>query len=203
MTRAYLTQTNFTAGELDPRLLGRTDLKAFENGAAKLRNVVVETTGGVRRRPGTAYIATAEDEGRLVALETGPGRAYLLAFSDFRVNVYMDGTWQATVVTPWSRAQLSQIVWAQQDDRLLIVHPDIPPHRLSRTSDAVWDLAEWRFERKSDGALCAPFARFADTDVELQASGTSGTRDADHECALLHRCSISGVACGSRAGRLS
>ena len=25
MTRAFLTQTNFPAGELDPRLLGRTD----------------------------------------------------------------------------------------------------------------------------------------------------------------------------------
>ena len=49
MTRAFILQTNFSAGELDPRMLGRTDLRSFENGAAKLRNVVVETTGGVRR----------------------------------------------------------------------------------------------------------------------------------------------------------
>ena len=54
MTRAFISQTNFSAGELDPRMLGRTDLRSFENGAAKLRNVVVETTGGVRRRPGMA-----------------------------------------------------------------------------------------------------------------------------------------------------
>ena len=30
--------------EATDTLLGRTDLKSFENGAAKLRNVVVETT---------------------------------------------------------------------------------------------------------------------------------------------------------------
>jgi hypothetical protein len=39
MTRAFLSQTNFSAGELDPRMLGRSDLRSFENGAAKLRNV--------------------------------------------------------------------------------------------------------------------------------------------------------------------
>ena len=135
MTQAFLTQTNFTAGELDPRLLGRTDLKSFENGAAKLRNVVVDTTGGVRRRPGTAYVATAEGEGRLAALETGPSQAWLLVFSEFRVDIYREGVWQAMVATPWSQAHLPQIVWAQQDDSLLVVHPDIPPHRLSRQSD--------------------------------------------------------------------
>ena len=174
MTRAFLTQTNFTAGELDPRLLGRTDLKSLENGAARLRNVVVDTTGGVRRRPGTAYVAAAEGEGRLVALETGPSQAWLLVLSEFRVDVYRDGVWQAMVATPWSQAHLPQIVWAQQDDSLLIVHPDIAPHRLSRQSDTAWNLAEWRFEEKNDGTLCAPFARFADPDVEIQASATSG-----------------------------
>ena len=54
MTEAFLTQTDFSAGELDPRMRGRTDLRSYQSGAAKLRNVVVETTGGVRRRPGLA-----------------------------------------------------------------------------------------------------------------------------------------------------
>jgi hypothetical protein len=175
MTRAFLTQTNFTAGELDPRLLGRTDLKSFENGAAKLRNVVVDTTGGARRRPGTAYVTTAPGEGRLVALETGSSQSYLLVFCEFRVDVYREGIWQAMVATPWSQTHLSQIVWAQQDDSLLVVHPDIPPQRLSRESDTAWSIEEWRFAEKNDGAVCAPFARFADSDVEIQASAVSGS----------------------------
>lgn len=42
-------KTSFTAGELAPELLGRSDLRAYENGARKLRNVVILPTGGLSR----------------------------------------------------------------------------------------------------------------------------------------------------------
>jgi len=37
MTTLRLLKTSFTAGEVAPPLLGRSDLAAYENGAAKLR----------------------------------------------------------------------------------------------------------------------------------------------------------------------
>ena len=40
-------KASFTAGELAPELYGRGDLRAFENGARRLRNVVIQPTGGV------------------------------------------------------------------------------------------------------------------------------------------------------------
>ena len=175
MTRAFLTQTDFTAGELDPRLLGRTDLRSYQSGAAKLRNAVVETTGGVRRRPGMAYLATAAGPGRLVALETGPDLAFLLAFSDFQVDVYRDGGMLATVVTPWDAAQLAQIAWAQRGQSLLVTHPDVAPQQLTRVSDTVWTIGQWQFAGNDDGSTLAPFARFADPEVLLQATATTGT----------------------------
>ena len=175
MTQAFLTQTNFTAGELDPKLLGRTDLRSYENGAAKLRNVVVETTGGVRRRPGMAFIATAEGPGRLVALETGPNELYLLAFSDFQVDVYRDGVKLTTVLTPWGQPQISQIDWAQRGKSLLVTHPDVPPQQLTRESDTVWTIAQWQFVESAPQITTEPFGRFADPDVEMQASATTGT----------------------------
>ena len=57
MSRAFVTKTSFTAGELDPLLRGRLDLKAQEDGAARLRNVVVHPSGGVSRRPGLRLVA--------------------------------------------------------------------------------------------------------------------------------------------------
>jgi hypothetical protein len=39
MTRRHVYKTNFTGGELDPHLLGRGDLRAYENGARELTNV--------------------------------------------------------------------------------------------------------------------------------------------------------------------
>jgi hypothetical protein len=175
MTRAFVSQTNFSAGELDPRMLGRTDLRAYENAAAKLRNVVVETTGGVRRRPGMAYIATAAGPGRLVDLETGPEFAYLLAFSDFQIDVYRDGVLRATVVAPWTEQEIAQIAWAQLGDSLLITHPDVPPQQLRRESDTVWTIDQWVFGQTPDGVTAEPFARYADADVEMQSTATTGT----------------------------
>ncbi len=175
MTQAFLTQTDFTAGELDPRLLGRTDLQSYQSGAARLRNVVVETTGGVRRRPGMAYVATAEGPGRLVSLEIGPDSAFLLVFSDFQVDVYRNGVLQATVATPWNEAQLAQIAWAQRRQSLLITHPEVPPRQLTRVTNTVWTISGWQFAEAGDGTTLAPFARFANPDVEMQASATTGT----------------------------
>lgn len=176
MTRAFVSQTNFAAGELDPRMLGRTDLRSYENGAAKLRNVVVDTTGGVRRRPGMAYVVAAAGPGRLVDLEIGPDLAYLLAFSDFQVDIYRDGVLRDSVATPWEEQQVAQIAWAQLDDGLLITHPDVPPQRLQRSSDTDWTIAQWQFvEIGSPAVTSEPFARFAARDVEMQSTATTGT----------------------------
>jgi hypothetical protein len=176
MTQAFLTQTDFTAGELDPQLLGRTDLRSYQSGAAKLRNVVVETTGGVRRRPGMAYVATAEGPGRLVAFDIGSDSAFLFAFSAYQVDIYLNGVLQATVATLWTEAQIAQIAWAQRGQSLLITHPEVPPQQLRRVSDTIWNISEWQFvEIGSPAVTSQPFARFADPDVEMQATATSGT----------------------------
>ena len=57
-----LFQTNFTGGEIDPSLHGRADLKSYQNGAERLRNVEIIPQGGVRRRPGTLYNAELANE---------------------------------------------------------------------------------------------------------------------------------------------
>jgi hypothetical protein len=155
MTQAFLTQTDFSAGELDPRMRGRTDLRSYLSGAATLRNVVVETTGGVRRRPGTSYIGNGAGRGRLVAMETGPDHAYLLACSDFQVKIFRKGVLRATLATPWTEAQLAQIAWAQHHQSLLVTHPDVPPQRLIRVSDSAWSIAQWSYAEIAPG-ITAP-----------------------------------------------
>lgn len=41
MARLRVHKTSFAAGEVSPLLLGRRDLRAYENGASALRNVFV------------------------------------------------------------------------------------------------------------------------------------------------------------------
>ena len=57
------TQTNFTGGEISPRLLGRSDMVRYGNGARTIRNFVVQKHGGLDRRPGTAFVAKTKHSG--------------------------------------------------------------------------------------------------------------------------------------------
>ena len=54
-TGATVTLDKFT-GELSPYMEGRSDLSIYQTGLRELTNMVVETQGGVAKRPGTYFI---------------------------------------------------------------------------------------------------------------------------------------------------
>ena len=84
MDNPRFVQTNFTAGELSPRLLGRTDLTKYPNGAQTLLNMVTAPQGYAERRSGTYYVATTKASGqaRLVEFAYSHAQTYILD-SDF------------------------------------------------------------------------------------------------------------------------
>lgn len=51
-----LKQSNFTAGELDPKLRRRDNLKFYEYGLAKATNLIASPQGEIVNRPGLAYV---------------------------------------------------------------------------------------------------------------------------------------------------
>jgi hypothetical protein len=180
MTRASITKTSFTSGELDPLLQGRLDLKAQEDGAAKLRNVVVHPTGGVSRRPGLRFVAAAPGALRLLAFE-GPDGGELLALGDHRLDVIKDGAvvWSAED-TLWSAAETVDLSAARWGGRLLLCHPDAPPKELIRNGVSGWALRDWAYEEALGGSgyrrELQPFARFARLEIALQVN--NGTEEA-------------------------
>ncbi|MFV3074658.1 hypothetical protein [Niveispirillum fermenti] len=142
MTRLKSIKTSFTGGCVSPDLLGRGDLAAFENGALALTNVLIEPTGGVRRRPGTGFIARAPGPGRLIAFTFNTEQTHLLVLTDRLLSVFGDDSLQATLPAPWTLAQLPGLNWAQSGDVLLVCHPDVPPRRISRRGPGQWTLAQ-------------------------------------------------------------
>ncbi|MBF0093254.1 MAG: hypothetical protein HQL34_01770 [Alphaproteobacteria bacterium] len=174
MSMVVTTKTNFTHGELSPELYGRMELSAYENGAKTLRNVFIQPTGGVTRRAGLRYVDTAAGAGRLVAFEFNTEQRYLLVFTDLQMAVHTDGVKTATLATPWTTAQIPQIVWSQTADTLLVVHPEVSPRKITRTSHSAWTIAEWVFHEK-DGVIHQPTHKFADDAVTLTPSGTGGS----------------------------
>jgi hypothetical protein len=173
MTRIRTQKTGFAAGELSPRLLGRGDLKAYANGAQALRNVFIHPTGGVGRRPGLRYIDAALGHGRLVAFEFNTEQVYLLVLTENHITVYRDGVAVADFATPWTLAHVRQLNWSQSADTLLVVHPDVAPKRITRSSETSWTIEDWQFV--AEGVrIRQPYHKFSADAVTLAASATTG-----------------------------
>ncbi len=174
MTRIREIKTTFTAGEVSRDLLGRGDLRAYDNGALTLRNVFINPTGGVTRRAGLSYIDTADGNGKLIAFEFNTEQTYLLAITDEQIAIYASGALIDTVPAPWTEEQIPQLAWTQSADTLLLVHPDQPPKKLTRNPDASWSLADWTFFTDA-GVVHQPSFKFAGSAVTLTPSATTGT----------------------------
>ncbi|WP_237217237.1 hypothetical protein [Falsiroseomonas oryziterrae] len=166
MSATRRIKSSFAAGELAPELYGRTDLRAFENGARRLRNVVIQPTGGVTRRPGLRHIATLPGPARLIPFEFNTEQAYLLALTHNRLQVFKDDAEVASFATPWTTAMLPQLAFTQNADTLLVFHPDHAPQRLTRSSHVAWSLTDFGFARP-------PFHLFV-PGVALIPSGPTG-----------------------------
>ncbi|NQV46130.1 MAG: hypothetical protein HQ501_14555, partial [Rhodospirillales bacterium] len=174
MARIRTYKTNFTAGEISPHLLGRGDLRAYDNGAKTLSNVFIHPTGGVRRRSGLRFLDTLPGKARLITFEFNTEQVYLLALSDAMLDIYRDDVHVAGIATPWTGSQLDQINWVQSADTLLIVHPDVPPKKVTRTSDTTWLLNDWTFIDENN-RIYQPHHKFADDDVTLTPGATTGS----------------------------
>ncbi len=174
MPRTRIYKTSFAGGEIAPQLLGRGDLRAYDNGARRLRNVFIHPTGGVTRRHGLRFVDTAAGPGRLIAFEFNTEQVYLLVFTDRRIDVYREGSRVAVLGAPWTVQQLSQINWTQSADTLLVVHPDVAPCKITRTAANTWLLTNWNFQSKNSRVL-SPHFKFAAPAVTLRPSATTGT----------------------------
>ena len=94
MARQTTAFTNFTAGELSPRLDGRTDLSKYYNGAKTMENMVIHPHGGATRRPGTKFIhevKTSSAQTRLIPFEFSTTQTYILELGNLYMRFYKDG----------------------------------------------------------------------------------------------------------------
>ncbi|WP_288348928.1 hypothetical protein [uncultured Thalassospira sp.] len=174
MARRVLEKNTFSTGELAPELWGRSDLNAYANGAARLRNVFIEPSGGVRRRPGTRLVGELDGPVRLVQFEFNTEQTYILAFGDQKAFVFENGVNTVWFETPFGPEHHDLLNWTQSADTLLVVHPDAPPVRISRTQAGSWQVTSWAW-RATDQVTSQPFYKFIDPAATITPSATSGS----------------------------
>ena len=173
--------TNFTSGELSPRLNGRIDMDKYYNGASLINNFIVLMHGGLTKRPGTRFIreiktSTGTNSGaRLVPFVFSKTQAYVLEFGHNYLRFYKDegiivssGTTPYEISTTYTAAQVDGIEFVQSADVLYIVHESHPPRKLSRTGHTAWTISDVDFV---DG----PYNNTNITSTTVYASGTTGS----------------------------
>jgi hypothetical protein len=149
MARVAAQLTNFTAGELSPRLDGRNDLSKYPAGCKTLENMVIYPHGAAARRPGTQFIAevkTSSAKTRLIPFEFSTTQTYVLEFGNQYMRVYkdkgqvLDSGSAFEISTPYLTAELFDIKFAQSADVMYITHPSHETKKLSRTGHTSWTL---------------------------------------------------------------
>jgi len=149
MARVHPFQSNFTAGELSPRLEGQIDFKKYFNGCSELTNMIVYPHGGATRRGGMYFVSevkTSSKEVRLIPFEFNVTQSYVLEFGDQYIRFYKDngqiqsGGSAYEIASPYLEAELTELHFAQSADVMYICHSNHAPRKLSRTGHTSWTL---------------------------------------------------------------
>jgi hypothetical protein len=168
--------SDFTGGEISPKLKGRTDLKKYFSSCATILNMVVMPQGGATKRPPTLYVANNKNQSGLnrpVRFVFSTVQAYTLEFSNTNVRIYandgvvLNAGVPVDVVVPYVTADLLALKFCQSADTLFIFHPSYPPAKLVRSSHTSWAHSNLVFR---DG----PYLPVNTTTTTLTPSAASG-----------------------------
>lgn len=154
MTKVFTVQTNFTAGELSPRLYGHVDFEKYKNGIKTGLNALCIPHGPIDRRPGFEFIKevkTSAKATRLLRFQFDQYNAYILEFGENYIRFYIDGGVVLSggtpyeVTTTYTESELFEITFVQFGRILYLFHPSHAPAQLVWTSDTSWALSDVSF----------------------------------------------------------
>ncbi|NVZ19520.1 hypothetical protein HX794_07705 [Pseudomonas costantinii] len=153
MPRLTLNQTNFTAGEVSPRMLGRVDIARYQNGAEIIENAWPVIHGGSVRRDGTLLCSPTkfpDKNCRLIPYVFNASQAFMIEFGDLYVRIHFpSGAYSGIeLVSPYPHTTLDRIDYVQGADTMFIFSNTVPVHRLRRITNTEWSLAPAPFVTK-------------------------------------------------------
>ncbi len=163
-------QSNFNKGELDPKLISRTDLVSYGSGLQKSRNTVHTNQGPVERRGGTFYRADLGATTRLESFIFSGDQEYLFAFQNTALKIYSTAGVLLQTITScaWGTADLFELNFTQQADTMIIVHKDHAPTMITRTGATSFSKSAFTFDESVNGEMVyQPYFKFASDTITL------------------------------------
>jgi len=175
MPKTLVSVPSFTAGQLSPRMEGRTDFQKYFSSGKTINNFVVQPHGPVARRPGTHFVAEVKDSSkdtRLIPFSFSTTQTYILEFGNQYIRFYKDdgqissGGSPYEISSPYLETELFDIKFAQSADVMYLCHPNHAVRKLSRTGHTAWTLTTVDFQN-------GPFQEHNTTSTTMTSSHTS------------------------------
>lgn len=195
-------QTDFTVGELDPRMKARTDIPAYSAGCQKLRNAILTSQGSVFRRPGTLHwdeLTGTTTHARAEPFVFNESEEYVFLFQIGKIviynitnqsavttiNNYTDGS--TTPAIPIDASNIHEFTYAQQGDTFIFTHEDFHPIIVERVSSSSFTAKKLEFKKSSNVTeyddsgttrvlheIYQPYSKLALSDTTIKPSSNSG-----------------------------
>lgn len=156
MPNANIVQTNFTAGELSPKLLGRYGVERYKNGVEELRGFLPLIQGGIKSTPMRRYNADAKNADktcRLIRFEFSTTEANILEFGENYIRFFnqdrtqvMSGGVPYEISTVYSESELFEIEYVGGADTIFLFHKNHPIQRLRRFTNSNWSIENAPFD---------------------------------------------------------
>ena len=175
MPKTLVSVPSFTAGQLSPRMEGRTDFQKYFSSGKTINNFVVQPHGPITRRPGTHFVSEVKDSSkatRLIPFSFSTTQTYILEFGNQYIRFYKDdgqissGGSPYEISSPYLEAELFDIKFAQSADVMYLCHPNHAVRKLSRTGHTSWTLTTVDF-------LNGPFQDHNTTSTTITSSHTA------------------------------
>ncbi len=161
MSRIVTVQSNFTSGEIDPKINARIDLQQYYNALETAQNVTIQPQGGIQRRDGSEYIAeisvsASSPKFKMIHFEFSVDDSYMLVMTEQKMHVFKNGAQITNIngsgnaflaISALSNDYVDTLNFTQAADSLILTHPDMHPQFIQRgASDSTWTVTNLSFD---------------------------------------------------------
>ncbi len=191
MQKVLVPQNSFQYGEISPSTIMRTDSPVYASSAQSLQNMIVLSSGAVKKRTGLKFHAAnaqTDTTVRLFPFIFDDNEEYLIAIGDgYVLCYYLNSTGGLTLVStitqdvdsaalPFDKDYINQYTTAHYGDVMFICHPLFAPRLLTRTGLTSFNISTFSFDTRIDNkVIYQPYSGFHGAGVTLNPSAVSGT----------------------------
>jgi len=148
------TLMTFGGGEMSPMMKYRLDFDKRFMGVETLENMLIAPQGLAFRRPGSYYIAEAnETDCRLIKFEASSEDAYIIEMGDNYMRFYrdggqiLDGASAYELDTDIEDDEVWDVQYAQSEDTMYLVDGNDPVQILTRNDHDDWSISDAEFSK--------------------------------------------------------